>query len=230
MLLSSVELALRGSRGICLGVGLSWFPFLGLIFGEDGHCSSLSVLILFFLFYFFGSLAFLACFCLTFVSFTVDGVWVVPKSKLEPVEDIKNGKYKLYETQYEDSGRVGKAGVVLRLLVLYADVVKEGNEDADDDREFACHTEAIVHVALVDVLLHLQVVAVLDLTLHSFGVGEQGYDLVPMRVTGNLDHDEVSEVAGETAENWVVGEEDGLILTVFISNFNAEQETLKVSV
>lgn len=51
-----------------------------------------------------------------------------------------------------------------------------------------------------------------------------------MRVTGNLDHDEVSEVAGEAAEDWVVGEEDGLILTVFISNFNAEQETLKVSV
>ena len=133
MLLSSVELALRNSRGICLGFDVSWFPFLGLILGEDGHCSSLPVLILFFLFEFFGSLAFLACFCLTFVSFTVDGVWIVPKSKLEPVEDIKNGKYKLYEAQYEDSGRVGKARVVLCLLVLYADVVKESNENTDDD-------------------------------------------------------------------------------------------------
>jgi hypothetical protein len=100
-------------------------------------------------------------------------------------------------------------------------MVKESNQDTYDNREFASNAEAIVHIALVYILLHLQVVAILNLTLHSFSVGEQRYYLIAVRVTSNFDHDKVSEVASEAAEDGVVREEDSLVLSFLIGYFNA---------
>ena len=120
----------------------------------------------------------------------------------------------------------GDICVKLCLLVLDDDVVEVDDIGADEHRQRGRHLETVLHVLLCYLLYLLQVVAVLDLLLHTVCETQQRYNLLAVGTAGHLRHDVVSQVAGQTAEDWVFGEVNELVCTFIISYVYLEQTVL----
>ena len=115
-------------------------------------------------------------------------------------------------------------------MVLNADLIKIGDVDAEYNGECAGHFEAIVHVALSYALFLLKVIAVLYLLLHTVSISQQRNNFVAVRVSGDCLHDVVSEVGGQTFEDWIVGEKYCLSLPVVVGYLNTQQKSLQMLV
>jgi len=49
-----------------------------------------------------------------------------------------------------------------------------------------------------------------------------------MGISSDCLHNVISEIGSETAEDWIIGEENGLDFSIIISDLDAEQEGLKM--
>jgi hypothetical protein len=90
---------LRFRRSVRLG--FSFFCFLFSYF--ERYRSSFSLLILFIFLSFFWGFSLFTCLFLLFVALSVDGIGVVPQSKLVPVENIENSEDELDKAEDEES-------------------------------------------------------------------------------------------------------------------------------
>ena len=74
----------------------------------------------------------------------------------------------------------------------------------------------------------MQIIAVLHLLLQTVSVTQKGHYFVPVRITGHLKHDLVSEVACQTVENRELREEHCLVFALVVCHLDADEQTLQV--
>lgn len=184
------------------------------------HWSSLSFLILFVFLSFLWSFSFLSSFLFLFVAFSINGIWIIPKSEFKPIEDIEDRKYELNKAEDEKSWSFGKTGIVLCLLVLNTHLIEKSDIEADEDWQLTCDTKAVIHIAFIDIFLLLQIVAILYFAFDAVSVGQHWDNFISMGISCHWHHYVVSQVTSQATEDWVVREVNSLILPLLVSYFN----------
>lgn len=115
-------------------------------------------------------------------------------------------------------------------MVFNDDVIPVDDVCANDARKPGGYLEAVFHILLCYLLSLLQVVAVLDLLLHTVSVAQQTDDFLTMRGARHASHDKVPEVASKTLEDRVFREIDELVLPLVICDLDVQQAAFKMSV